>query len=103
MSEQMPRRAWRDAWGAAMRAVVLTVTVTLLGLVPSQVGAQSPPAAQPAKDPTMEPTLAAIVVGAFVRSPDNVDTPARPRLLDYFIPDWREQLHAMPPFIRDTD
>jgi hypothetical protein len=51
----------------------------------------------------MQPTLAARLVGEFVRTPDDASAPARPRLLDYVVRDWREQLKAMPPFIRDTD
>src|SRR5262245_33604825 len=104
MGEPTPSRTGRDSWGGfGIRMLVVMLAVILLGLAPSRVDAQSPPAAPAKPDPLMEPTLPALIVGAFVRSPDDVAAPARPRLLDYFVPDWREQLHALPPFFRDTD
>src|SRR5262245_7693836 len=81
----------------------VTLAVIMLGLVPSPVWAQSGTSAPAATDPTMTPSLAALLAKEFVRTPDDVSAPERPRLLDYFVPDWREQLKALPPFFRDTD
>src|SRR5262245_49766291 len=111
MSEPTPSRAGRVSWAAVTLAVILlalapslaaaqstpgvppaTPTTSDPTMAPSLVTAQSttstPPAGAPTTDPTMEPSLAAAIVASFVRSPDNVDHPARPRILDYFIPNW---------------
>jgi hypothetical protein len=85
MSEPRPSRAGRVSWAVATAQSTTPAT----------------PAA--AEDPTRTPSLAARLVSEFVRTPDDVATPARPRILDYFVPDWRERLKTLPPFIRDTD
>jgi len=77
--------------------------ILLLGLVPSPVRAQSGTSTPATPDPTMTPSLAAMLVSEFVRTPDDVGAPAKPRILDYFVPDWREKLKTLPPFFRDTD
>src|SRR5215831_14160115 len=105
MSQLTRWRAGRESWaGFGMRTLAtVTLAVILLGLVPSPAGAQSGTSAPAATDPTMTPSLAALLAKEFVRTPDDVSAPTRPRLLDYFVPDWREQLKALPPFFRDTD
>ena len=108
MNEPRPWSAWCEAWaGSAGRTLTVTLAMILLALAQSPAAAQSttgaPPAAPAATDPTMTPSLAALLVSEFVRTPDDVSAPARPRILDYFVPDWREQLKTLPPFLRDTD
>src|SRR5262245_22269190 len=98
MSERTPwatRCAARA--GAAVRTLGVTLAVILLlGLVPSPVRAQSGTSTPATPDPTMTPSLAAMLVSEFVRTPDDVGAPAKPRILDYFVPDWREKLKTLP-------
>src|SRR5262249_20793407 len=89
--------------GAAVRTLAVMLAVILLGLVPSPVRAQSGTSTPATPAPTMTPSLAAMLVSECVRTPDDVGAPAKPRILDYFVPDWREQLKTLPPFLRDTD
>src|SRR5262245_20599175 len=105
MGEPRLWSAWCEVWaGFAGRILAVTLASILLGLVTSPAAAQSTtPAAPAATDPTMTPSLAAMLVSEFVRTPDDVGAPAKPRILDYFVPDWREQLKTLPPFFRDTD
>jgi hypothetical protein len=103
MSEPTARKAW------GVRMLALSLVVILLGLVPSSVGAQSttgtPPADPNATTPTSLSTVAkpSSYDNSVVRAPDSAGSQTRLHLLEHFVPDWREQLKAMPPFIRDTD
>jgi len=90
----------------------VALIVILLALAPSPVGAQSTPSTPPAAPGAATPTsLSAVAKPAgegksentLVRSPDSVESPTHLRLLEHFVPDWREQLKTMPAFIRDTD